>query len=156
MLPSPEQPASAEPETCLNCGSPVPARYCGSCGQERAPLRLPLQQIVQDYLGDAFNLEVRLARTLAPLVLRPGFLTREYLAGRRVHYTPPLRLFLVASLAFGAVWLLTRPADQAFYGIEYADAGAYAQTLARGLLLAVPVVALGLKLLYVRSGALPR
>ena len=37
-------------------------------------------------------------KTLAALLLRPGFLTREYLAGRRRRYIGPARLFLVSSL----------------------------------------------------------
>ena len=42
-------------------------------------------------------------RTLGALLFRPGFLTREYLAGRRRRYIRPARLFLVASLFLFAV-----------------------------------------------------
>jgi len=35
-----------------------------------------------------------------PLFFRPGFLTKEYFAGRRVHYVPPLRLYLFVSIVF--------------------------------------------------------
>ena len=42
----------------------------------------------------------RLWRTLAALLLRPGYLTREFLAGRRARYLPPVRLYLVISLVF--------------------------------------------------------
>ncbi|MCO4799896.1 MAG: DUF3667 domain-containing protein, partial [Colwelliaceae bacterium] len=39
-------------------------------------------------------------RTLFPLIFKPGFLTNEYIAGRRVHYVPPLRLYLFISIIF--------------------------------------------------------
>jgi hypothetical protein len=42
----------------------------------------------------------RLLRTLWLLVRQPGRLTLEYLAGRRMTYVPPLRLYLVASVAY--------------------------------------------------------
>ena len=42
----------------------------------------------------------RLWRTLWYLLARPGFLTREFFAGRRVRYLPPFRLYLVISVVF--------------------------------------------------------
>jgi len=44
------------------------------------------------------KLDARLWATLWPLLSRPGFLTVEYLAGRRMRYLSPLKLYL--SLAF--------------------------------------------------------
>jgi hypothetical protein len=34
------------------------------------------------------------------LLFKPGFLTREFLEGRRIRYLPPLRLYLVLSVVF--------------------------------------------------------
>jgi len=48
--------------------------------------------------GRYVALDGRLWRTLGALLFRPGFLTREYFAGRRRRYIRPARLFLVASL----------------------------------------------------------
>jgi len=39
-------------------------------------------------------------RTLVPLVIRPGFLTNEYNAGRRIGYLSPLKLYLTVSVLF--------------------------------------------------------
>lgn len=53
-------------------------------------------------LGDLFDtllaLDSRIARTLGPLLVRPGFLTSEYFAGRRVRYVSPVRLFIFLCL----------------------------------------------------------
>ena len=59
-----------------------------------------MRQIVGDFFDDVLNLDTRLLRSIRPLLLRPGLLTREYLAGRRARYAPPLRLFLLATLLF--------------------------------------------------------
>jgi hypothetical protein len=51
-------------------------------------------------LDDIFSFDSRAARTILPLITRPAFLTNEYFAGRRVHYVPPLRLYLFISIIF--------------------------------------------------------
>src|SRR5210317_1561489 len=51
-------------------------------------------------MEDFLDLDSRLMRTLKPLLLHPGKLTRDYLDGRRFRYTPPLRLYIFSSMAF--------------------------------------------------------
>ena len=58
---------------------------------------------LREAAGRYVALDGRLARTLFHLLFRPGFLTREYLAGRRKRYIRPARLFLVLALALFAV-----------------------------------------------------
>jgi hypothetical protein len=89
------------PDRCLNCGAelghPRP-RFCGACGQE-TNLRAPrLGEFLQQFGGAYFATEGALWRTLKLLLLRPGELTVQYLAGRRRHYVLPLRLYLSVSL----------------------------------------------------------
>ena len=55
-------------------------------------------QFMREAGGRYVALDGRLWKTLGALVFRPGFLTREYYAGRRRRYVRPARLFLVASL----------------------------------------------------------
>ena len=88
---------------CRNCGAPAPAAYCPQCGQE-TQARLPkFTQFMREAAGRYVALDGRLWKTLAALLFRPGFLTREYLAGRRKRYIRPARLFLVTSLLLFAV-----------------------------------------------------
>lgn len=89
---------------CRNCGALAPAVYCPSCGQE-TQLALPTaRQFVKDAAGRYVAIDGRLWRTLGALMFRPGFLTREYLAGRRRRYVRPARLFLVLSIAMFALF----------------------------------------------------
>ena len=88
---------------CRNCGAPAPGAYCPVCGQE-TQARLPkFTQFLREAAGRYVALDGRLWKTLAALLFRPGFLTREYLSGRRRRYIRPARLFLVASLLLFAV-----------------------------------------------------
>jgi hypothetical protein len=88
------------PVHCDNCGAPVPGRYCGACGQRREPPLHSLWHFCQVAAEDLTHADSRLWRTLLALLFRPGFLTREFLAGRRARFLPPLRLYLVLSVAF--------------------------------------------------------
>lgn len=85
---------------CLNCNQAVTTRFCPHCGQENTTYRVSLGSLVGDLVEEVFQLESRLWRTLWTMVRRPGLLTVEYNAGRRVAYTAPLRLYLVASVAY--------------------------------------------------------
>ena len=49
---------------------------------------------------DLTHADSRLWRTLTALLFKPGRLTREFLAGRRARYLPPVRLYLVLSVLF--------------------------------------------------------
>jgi hypothetical protein len=96
-------PAEAEPPRCRNCGNEAPGEYCPACGQETRT-RLPtFLQFMRDAAGRYVALDGKWWRTLGALLFRPGFLTREYLAGRRRRFVRPSRLFLVASLLVFAV-----------------------------------------------------
>jgi len=98
--------AIAPARACRNCGAPAPGEYCAACGQETR-LQLPTARVfMREATGRYFSLDGRMWRTLAALLFRPGFLTREYLLGRRRRYIRPARLFLVLSLAlFAAIRL---------------------------------------------------
>src|SRR5262249_28834528 len=87
----------------------VTQRFCGACGQRlEAPVHT-LWHFTHVAAEDLTHADSRLWRTLGALVLRPGFLTAEFLAGRRARYLPPLRLYLVVSLAFFVLAAAVRP-----------------------------------------------
>ena len=102
--PAPDHP------NCLNCGTELRGQYCGSCGQRARGRLISLWELLQDAFGDLFELDSRLWRTLVPLLLRPGRLTKDYLEGRRARYMPPFRMYLVLSVIFFVVAFFD-PAD---------------------------------------------
>jgi hypothetical protein len=87
-------------QPCANCGNPVTQRYCGACGQTLDSPVHSVWQFTREATEDLTHADSRLLRTLHALLLRPGQLTAEFLAGRRVRYLPPLRLYLVVSVLF--------------------------------------------------------
>jgi len=107
-------PGVAGSGNCRNCGAAAPGEYCPSCGQETRVALPTLREFMRDAMGRLVGFDGRLWRTLYGLVLRPGFLTKEYFAGRRRRYVRPGRLFLVMSLLlFAVVGFVESPADLA-------------------------------------------
>jgi Protein of unknown function (DUF3667) len=87
--------------SCTNCHEQLlNGRYCGKCGQRHEPHIHSLREFLSEATEVITHADSRLWRTLAPLLFRPGFLTREFLRGRRARYLPPFRLYLVASVIF--------------------------------------------------------
>jgi hypothetical protein len=101
-------PAAAVPR-CDNCGASVPGKYCGSCGQRLEPPVHSLGHFLTVAMEDVTHADSRLWRTLGALLFKPGYLTREFLAGRRARYLPPVRLYLVLSVAFFLCASLFKP-----------------------------------------------
>lgn len=94
------------PRACLNCGASLGladgrvAHYCPDCGQETDPRPPTVVELVRQLLSHYASAEGRLWPTLVGLLGKPGFLTTEYLAGRRRRYIMPTRLYLTTSILF--------------------------------------------------------
>ncbi|WP_295997901.1 DUF3667 domain-containing protein [Rugamonas sp.] len=91
------------PAHCLNCGSASSGNYCAHCGQETVLHRPSALEFLHEFVGHYVALEGKLTGTLGRLLFRPGALTVEYLAGRRVRFVQPLRLYLTLSVLFFAL-----------------------------------------------------
>ena len=104
--PTADHPQHA-PAHCLNCGTAIDGNYCHHCGQETVLHRPSAREFLHEFIGHHVALEGKLLGTLGRLLFRPGALTAEYLAGRRVRFVQPLRLYLTLSVLFFAVMKFT-------------------------------------------------
>jgi len=103
------QAPSEETGNCHNCGAAVDYHYCAVCGQETR-LHVPSAgEFIHEFVGHYVALEGRLWTTLYSLLKRPGFLTAEYIAGRRKRYVEPLRVYLTFSIVFFALLKVIGP-----------------------------------------------
>jgi hypothetical protein len=98
-LPQPAPPPP--PASCPNCFHPFAGvaagqrpKYCAECGQDTNVRAPGFMELLQQLGGAYITTEGALWRTLKLLLLQPGELTVQYLAGRRKHFVQPLRLFL--------------------------------------------------------------
>lgn len=95
-----------------------------------------LREFAQQFGGAYFSTEGAMWRTLKLLLLKPGELTRLYLAGRRRSYVLPLRLYLTMSVfllllvrAMGAAGTVQVKVD----GLDAKDHAAFRNFVVLGL-----------------------
>lgn len=85
---------------CLNCGHTVEDKFCPNCGQENIIVKEDALHMVAHAIADYFHFEHKFFGTLKPLLLKPGQLTKEYVAGKRVSFIHPIRLYIFISIVF--------------------------------------------------------
>ncbi len=107
--------ATNESLACLNCGTRLRGQYCGNCGQRSRNRLISIWQLLKEAFGDLLELDSRLWKTIIPLLIRPGQLTRDYLEGRRARYMPPFRTYLVLSVIFFVVVFFDPQKDLSFF-----------------------------------------
>jgi len=87
---------------CPNCSAELTDEYCAKCGQRRIhPQDLSARRFVHELTDELANLRAKfkVLRSLRGL-LSPGFLTNEYLAGRRQAHLTPIKLYLLCAAIF--------------------------------------------------------
>src|SRR6266550_8884879 len=85
---------------CENCDALLTGRWCSQCGQAAIDYRRSFRHVIVDVLDSFLNFESKFFATIGWLIARPWHLTNEFLAGHRVRYVHPLRLYLLASILF--------------------------------------------------------
>jgi len=103
VLRKPRLPKVFESGTCENCGAwlTAEAHYCSQCGQKRIGKEdHSFIHLIRESFLDYFHLDSKLTESLYPLFVKPGFLTNEFLSGRRMKYIPPFKMFLVITVIY--------------------------------------------------------
>jgi hypothetical protein len=85
---------------CQNCGAELTGPHCGQCGQPAIDYRRSFRHVIVDVLDSFLNWDSKFFATIGLLIVKPWRLTNEFLAGKRVRYLHPLRLYLLASILF--------------------------------------------------------
>src|SRR5437667_3601747 len=88
------------PTRCENCGAELQGHWCAQCGQPAIDYRRSFRHVIADLLDEFLNWDSKFFATIALLIFKPWRLTNEFLAGKRVRYVNPLRLYLLASILF--------------------------------------------------------
>lgn len=98
MITDPSQPAGDS--LCPNCSAELVGPFCAECGQRQLDLDRPFREIGSEAMEAFLSFDTRIVRTFWPLISRPGFLTVEFMAGRRARYVHPFKLYFAISVAF--------------------------------------------------------
>ncbi len=103
MSKKPKTPVTHEPGPCLNCGQHlwVNELFCPHCGQKRLEREdMSFSHLIGESFFDYFHFDSKFFRTILPLIYKPGWLTLEFMKGKRKAYVEPFKLFLVISVIY--------------------------------------------------------
>lgn len=86
--------------TCLNCNAIVHSKFCSECGQLNSEPKISLKELLHDFLHDLTHFDGKFFDTSKYLIFKPGFLSTEFMRGRRASYLHPVRLYIFTSAIF--------------------------------------------------------
>ena len=88
-------PMSEETHQCATCGTQFQGNFCPRCGQSSKIGRYSFKNAFLLFL-DVWGLGNRgMFRTIRDLILRPGYMIRDYLQGMQMAYYPPFKMFFL-------------------------------------------------------------
>ncbi len=85
---------------CLNCGTLLEGKFCHQCGQENLEIKESFGHMIVHAVSDYFHFDYQFFNTLKPLFFKPGFLTKEYMQGRRARYLHPVKMYIFISIVY--------------------------------------------------------
>lgn len=171
---TPDQTSSYLPtvDRCLNCEAPIGGNFCANCGQDATNRNVKFWSLAWEIINDYISFDSKLFRSMKPLLVKPGLLTAAYNAGQRVRYVFPPRLYLIVSVICFFVIAnfdpITVEQAKGFYGDGVIEGrlaqakitnalfaqryqNAFESALPIWMLFVIPLFALFLKLIYIRS-----
>jgi hypothetical protein len=96
----------------LNCHTALIGRYCHICGQENLEPKETVWHLVQHFFNDITHFDGKFFSSVKYLLRRPGYLSAEYMAGRRASYLNPIRMYVFTSAIFFLIlFSLKSPSD---------------------------------------------
>ncbi|MEO8438908.1 MAG: DUF3667 domain-containing protein [Spartobacteria bacterium] len=85
---------------CEDCGAELHGRYCAKCGQVAVDYHRSFRHVIADVAESFLNWDSKFTKTIGLLLISPGWLTNQFVAGRRTRYLHPLRVYLLVSIVF--------------------------------------------------------
>jgi ribosomal protein L37E/cation transport ATPase len=85
---------------CLNCGQHVEKHYCSNCGQANLEIKENFWQFISHSIAHYFHFDNKFFQTLKPLLIEPGQVTLDYLAGKRARYINPVSMYIFVSIVY--------------------------------------------------------
>ncbi|MGZ5192201.1 MAG: DUF3667 domain-containing protein, partial [Flavisolibacter sp.] len=105
-------------KNCLNCGTTVQGKYCHICGQENAEPKETFWGMVAHFFYDITHFDGKFFTTLKDLLFHPGFLSAEYMKGKRMSYLNPIRMYVFTSAIFFLVFFSISDPKEAFQVVD--------------------------------------
>lgn len=115
-------------KVCLNCNSNLHGLYCHVCGQQNIEPKETVWGLITHFFYDITHFDGKFFSTLKYLAVRPGFLSVEYVKGRRASYLNPIRMYIFTSALFFIIFFSVTNIDNIGPSGKYAGADSTSDT----------------------------
>lgn len=95
----------------------VEDKYCHQCGQLNSTKKLALKDFITEFVSNVFSYDGRGWRTIKHILFKPGFVSKQFLAGKRLSYANPFRFFLSVCIVFFIMVQLQQSFEK-YFGAE--------------------------------------
>lgn len=86
---------------CISCNRNLHGNYCHRCGEKVVEAQdFSFKKIMGEAIISIFNIDSSFYKSIKYLLVKPGFLTQEYIRGHRKPYMKPFQLNLVCIIIF--------------------------------------------------------
>ncbi|GAA4282117.1 DUF3667 domain-containing protein [Gaetbulibacter aestuarii] len=99
---------AGEKQICKNCETEFNAdfNFCPNCGQ-KAKDDLTIGVLFYNTISNYFSFDARFFKSVIPLLLKPGYLAKTFVQGKRLLYLHPAQLYLFVSVIFFFILSIT-------------------------------------------------
>jgi hypothetical protein len=87
-------------KNCLNCGAELQGHFCHQCGQENLEVKEPFWHFFSHSISHYFHFDDKFFSTIRPLLTQPGYLTQQYLEGKRTRFLHPVSMYIFVSIVY--------------------------------------------------------
>jgi hypothetical protein len=92
---------------CVACGADLSGQYCAACGEAAAHHDPSLKHFAEEALETLAHVDGRVFASFRSLIIEPGLLAANFLAGRRKSQMGPVQLFVVCNVIYFLLQPLT-------------------------------------------------
>ena len=91
-----------KPSRCPNCGTHLSVlhNYCPQCGQINHDVNISLKHLIAEVIENIFHFDTKSVQTLKVICFKPGFITSEFIKGKRAQYVAPVKFYIFISFVF--------------------------------------------------------
>ena len=107
--------------TCPTCGKTFMGKFCYACGEKQSTEKdLSLKKFAEQTVDVFTHFDGKFFLSIKYLLLYPGKLTTEFLAGRRVKLMKPLQLYIIINIIY---FFLLKQVDLFLQYLKYMTIG---------------------------------
>jgi len=109
------------------------------CGQENLEPKETVWHLVQHFFNDITHFDGKFFSTVKLLLRKPGFLSAEYIAGRRMSYLNPIRMYVFTSAFFFIIlFSMKKPEEMVKSNSDTGQSLAQLELTLKGVQVALP------------------